>query len=137
MTEFNVTYKLYDSAGTGLIYTFPLVQTDNSPQDPQNYVEFESLRGTGSVIIPGSSKAWDLNLTFILTADDYEGLIAKMDALESTIVKNTAYVMKIDRTSGGSVKSYNVKRLVPFDFATGEFRTDYQEVTATFRVNSW
>ena len=137
MTTFNVTYKLFDSAGTGLIYTFPYVQSDNSPQDPQSYVEFESLRGTGSVIIPGSSRAWDLQIAFILTADDYEALIAKMDSLETTIVKNTAYVMKIDRTSGGSVKSYNVKRLVPFEFATGEFRTDFQEVKATLRVNSW
>ena len=137
MTQFDVTYKLYNSAGTGLIYTFPIVQSDNSPQDPQHYVEFESLRGTGSVIIPGSSSAWDLKISFIFVSDDYEELIAKMDTLESTIVKNTQYVLKIDRTSAGATKSYNVKRIVPFEFDSGEFRTDYQVVTATFRVNSW
>jgi hypothetical protein len=136
MTEFNVRYRLYASNGSTLIYTFPYVQEDNSPQDPKDYVEISGLRGTGSVIIPGSTQAWDLTLGFILTAADYEALIALMDALETTIVMHTAYVLKIDRTSGGSTKDYNVKRLQPIQFNTG-FRTDWQDVKITLRVNSW
>jgi hypothetical protein len=136
MTQFNVHYTLYASNGSTLVYTFPLVQSDNSPQDPKDFVEIAGLRGVGSIIIAGSTQPWDLVLRFILMADDYEALITKMDALETTIAPLTNYVLKIDRNVGGSVKSYNVKRLTPFQFAEG-FRTDYQEVTVTFRVNSW
>ena len=136
MTEFTVYYRLYDSTGVTVVYTFPLVQSDNSPQDPTDYVEISGLRGTGSIIIGGSTQAWDLKLRFILQGDDYEELIALMDALETTIVKNTKYVLKIDRTSGGSTKDYNVKRLIPFDFSE-DFRTDMQEVVCTLKVNSW
>lgn len=136
MTEFTVYYRLYDSTGVSVIYTFPYVQSDNSPQDPADYVEISGLRGTGSIIIPGSTQPWDLKLRFILVGDDYEDLIDQMDSLESTIVKNTKYVLKIGRTSGGSTKDYNVKRLVPFEFSEG-FRVDMQEVTCILRVNSW
>jgi len=135
MVEFPVKYKLYDSTGVSLIYTFPNVQSDNSPQDPKDYVEIEGLRGTGSIIIPGSTQAWDLILNFVLFEDDYEALIAAMDNLESTIVINTQYVLKIDRTLS-TTKNYNVRRLKPFNFIEG-FRTDYQEVICTLRANSW
>jgi len=137
MTEFPVQYKLYQSNGTTPVYTFTYVQTDNSPQDPMDYVELSSLRGIGSVIIGGSTQAWDLRLGFILLAADYAALISAMDSLETTIVKNTPYVLKIHRTAGGgTTKSYNVKRLLPFEFVP-DFRTDYQAVVATFRVNTW
>jgi len=135
MVEFPVKYKLYDSTGVSLIYTFPNVQSDNSPQDPKDYVEIEGLRGTGSIIIPGSTQAWDLILNFVLFEDDYEALIAAMDNLKSTIVINTQYVLKIDRTLS-TTKNYNVRRLKPFNFIEG-FRTDYQEVICTLRANSW
>ena len=136
MVAFNVKYRLYASDGTTLVYTFPLVQSDNSPQDPQSFVEIDGLRGQGSIIIPGSTEAWDLNIDFILRGADYSELIALMDALETTIVKNTKYVLKIDRTAS-TTKNYNVKRLVSFSFADGEFRTDFQLVRATFRTNTW
>ena len=129
-------YKLYDSTGTGLIYTFPNVQRDNSPQDPFEYVEINSLRGQGSIIIPGSDdEPWDLELGFVLCGTDYQDLIAKIDALETTIVKNTAYVLKIDRTPS-TTKNYNVKRVEPFIFDTSR-RTSIQRVTCILRINSW
>ena len=61
----------------------------------------------GSIIIPGSTEAWNLNLNFILQSDDYEELISSMDSLESTIVMHTNYVLKIDRTSS-STKDYKI-----------------------------
>jgi len=136
MTEFPVTYKLYAENGTSLVYTFTYVQEDNSPQDPVDYVEIEGLRGTGSIVIQGSTKAWNLVLRFFLKGNDYEDLIAKMDALETTIVKFTRYVLKISRTSS-TTKDYHVMRLEPFQFLGGDFRTDYQEVICTLRVNTW
>ncbi len=137
MAEFNVKYRLYDSTGLSLVYTIPLVQTDNGPQDPKDFVEIEGLRGVGSIIITGSTQAWDLELTFILQGTDYQDLIAQMDALETTIVPQTKYLLKIDRTAS-TTKNYNVMRLKPFEFLEGDdFRNTYQEVKVIFRVNSW
>jgi|WetSurSiteA1Bulk_404760.scaffolds.fasta_scaffold01837_8 hypothetical protein len=135
MAEFPVKYRLYDSTGTSLIYTFTYVQGDNSPQDPKDYVEISGLRGVGSVIIGGSLQPWDLQLRFLLQGADYEELITKIDALETTILFNTPYVLKIDRTQS-TTKNYNVKRLTPFVFAE-DFRVDFQEVIVNFRVNAW
>lgn len=129
------SYILYNSSGTGQIYTFPNVQSDNSPQDPFDYVEIDGLRGQGSIIIPGSEMSWDLELRFILCGTDYQDLISKIDTLESTIIKNTPYILKIDRTES-TTKDYKVKRLQSFNFDTS-FRTSIQRVTAIFRVNSW
>ena len=137
MTEFSVKYILYASNGTTPVYTFPYVQSDNSPQDPKSFVEITGLRGVGSIVIPGSTQPWDLTLSFILTANDYEGLIALMDALQTTIAQQTKYVLKIDRTSGGTTQSYNVMRLSPFQFLDIDFRNNTEEVTINLRVNSW
>jgi len=136
MVEFLVKYRLYNSAGTGLIYTFPLVQEDSSPQDSKDYVEIQGLRGQGSIVIPGSTTAWNLTLRFLLQGEDYAAVIALVDALESTILLHAPYVLKIDRTSS-TTKNYNVMRLEPFSFSSDDFRTEIIEATATLRVNSW
>ena len=135
MTQFPVKYKLYDSTGVSLLYTFQYVQSDNSPQDPKDYVEISSLRGVGSIIIPGSTQAWDLNLRFFIKGVDYSDVIAQMDALQTTIAPLTAYTLKIDRTAS-TTQSFKVMRLAPFEWEDN-FRNDFLEVTAVFRVNSW
>jgi len=137
MAQFDVHYKLYASDGTTPVYTFPLVQSDNSPSDPKSYVEITALRGTGSIIIPGSTQPWDLTIEFMLEADDYEALIAAMDSVVSTIALQTKYVLKIDRTSS-TTKDYNVMRLQPITFIDdNNFRNTLQRVSITLRVNCW
>jgi hypothetical protein len=136
MTEFPVKYRLYDSTGTSLIYTFTYVQSDNSPQDPKDFVEIDGLRGVGSIIIPGSTEAWDLELRFIIKGTDYSDLMSQMDSLETTIVMQTKYILKIDRTSS-TTKNYNVMRLSPIQFIDLDFRTRFQECLIKFRVNCW
>jgi hypothetical protein len=93
------------------------------------------MRGQGSLIIPGSTAAWDLELSFYLCAANYEALIAKMDTLESTIVMNTPYVLKIGRTPS-TTKNYNVKRVLPIQWDTSK-RIRSQRGIITFRVASW
>lgn len=129
------SYILYNSSGTGQIYTFPKVQVDNSPQDPTDYVEIDGLRGQGSIIIPGSNEAWDLILDFVLCGTDYQDIRAQMDALEATIVKNTKYILKIDLTPS-TTKDYKVKRLETFIFEPG-LRRKVQRVRCILRVDSW
>ena len=135
--SFVPSYVLSNESETAIIYTIPIVYRDNSPQDPFNYVEHISLRGQGSIIVPGSDKAsWDLTLNFILQGNDYEDLISKMDTMESTIAKNTRYVLKIGRTSS-TTKDYNVKRLTSISWDETSRRIKFIRGKITLRVNSW
>lgn len=128
-------YNLYQVNGTSLVYAFDYVLSDNSPQDPIKYVEFENLRATGSLITGGGKSAWDLSLRFFLKKTDYATLIVAMDSMESTIVMNTPYVLKIDRTIS-TTKTYNVKRVLPVQWDDTQ-RVKFQKGIITFRANAW
>lgn len=129
-------YIVWNETETAQIYTITFVQSDNSPQDPGKFVELNSFRGQGAIIIDGGDTApWNLILDFVLQGTDYEDLIAKMDAVENTILKNEKYVLKIDRTAS-TTKDYKVKRIDPIVWANDR-RTTIQHGTITFLVNSW
>jgi len=128
-------YRLYENDGSTLVYTFTVQPPDNSPQDPMRFTEISGSRGVGSIIVPGSDASWNLNLRFILQGADYADLIAQMDTLQSTIVKNTEYILKIDRTIS-TTENYNVKRLIPIDWADSR-RVKIQKGTIIFLVKSW
>lgn len=132
------TYVIWNQTETAEIFTIPFVQSDNSPQDPAKFVIKDSGRGQGHIIIPGGTKAsWDLIIGFVLQGTDYDNLIAQMDAIETTIVKNTKYVIKIGRTVS-TTKDYKIKRTNPIDWRddTNRRRT-IQHGIITFDVNSW
>ena len=135
MSQWSPSYNLYASDGITLIYTFNFVTEDNSPQDPIRFTEVMGSRGQGSIIVPGSVLAWDLILGFFLTGTNYQDLIAKMDSIQSTVVFNAPYILKIDRTPSTSV-SYNVKRIVPIKWDASQ-RFYSQRGSINFRVNSW
>lgn len=132
------TFKLYDSTGAVLQYTFDYVTEINDFQDPQNFVEHTSLRGQGSIISAGSTQPWDLTLTFLLKDTNYENLAAKMNALLTTIAKNTKYVLKIGLTNS-TTKDYKVKRLSSFEFPLDrrQKRVTWQTAILRLRVDSW
>jgi len=129
-------FKLYDSTGLNLLYTFPVVQATNAPQSVKKIIEVRGQRGTGCLIIDGGDDCWDLFIEGILVADDdYEDLTASIDALESAVELNTAYVLKIDKTVS-TYYEYRVKRIEPIDYPDS-LRNESQDYTVTFRVNSW
>jgi hypothetical protein len=128
-------YTLYAANGTTPVYAFDYILSDNSPIDTLRFTEITGFRGQGSIVIGGSIQPWDLELTFFLCKTNYETLIAAMDSVESTIVMNTPYVLKIDRTIS-TTKDYNVKRLTPIQWEDTK-RVKYQKGTIIFRVNSW
>lgn len=128
-------YRLYANDGLTLVYTFNFITAENSPQDPFQYTEIIGFRGQGSVIVPGSTTAWDLELEFYLCGTNYQDTISKMDSMETTIVKNTEYILKIDRTPSTS-KDYNVKRIIPIRWEQG-LRNRSQKGSIIFRVGAW
>lgn len=132
-------FNLYANDGVSLLYTFIAVQETNAPQSPMRYIEIEGQRGTGSLILEGGTKSWDLYIKGILyitnNTQGYSDLIGLVDALESTVALNTEYYLKIDKT-GSTTYSYKVKRLEPIEY-TPNLRTDYIEYNVKLRVNSW
>lgn len=134
-------FRLYQSDGSTLVYEFESV-LNWSPdpfQDPETFTEHTSLRGQGSIISEGSNAPWDFSLEFYLEADGYEALIALIQAVPTTVLFNTKYILKIELTSGGSTKDLKVKRLSPFTFPIEGDRkvTQSQRGNITFRVDSW
>jgi hypothetical protein len=128
-------YKLYASDGTTSVYPFQYILSDNSPINTLRFTEITGFRGQGSIIVPGSTQPWDLQLTFFLCNTNYDTLIAAMDSIESTIALGTPYILKIDRTIS-TTKDYNVKRLTPIQWEDTN-RVRYQKGVIIFRVNSW
>lgn len=128
------SYKLYQNDGLTLVYTFDAITQDNSPKDPKKGYDVEGIRGEGLIHVGGAKASWDLILRFHLSASDYEALIAKMDTLKDTILEDTKYVLKIDRTSS-TTQNYNViLRSIEWDAGR---RTKYQKGTIIFSVNAW
>jgi len=134
-------FRLYDSTGISLIYTFEnVLDWGDSPfEDPRSHVAHTSLRGQGEIISDGSDAPWDLILQFVLIEDDYEALVAIQNALPSTIAKNTNYILKIDLTDS-TTKDLKVKRLTPIRFPSGTRKkkvTTFADGFITLRVSSW
>jgi len=129
-------FQLYDSAGTTLLYTFPVVQESNHPFTSSKAVEIESQRGKGSILIDGGQESWDLTFRGVLSADNYEELVPKMDELDSTVALNTPYILKIGKTATTNYE-YKIKRVLSIIWGVTNFRNNFIEYTITLRVNCW
>lgn len=134
-------FRLYESDGSTPVYEFDsVVDWGDSPfEDPSSFVEHTSFRGQGSIISDGATSPWDLVLNFLLIEDDYEALVAIMNALPSTIAKNTKYILKIDLTDS-TTKDLKVKRLTPIRFPSGTRRKKvitFADGFITLRVGTW
>jgi len=132
----NVYFKLYDSTGLVLKYTFPIVFQANYPHSEKNLIEHESVRGKGSIIVDGGDSSWDLVLRGVLQGADYAALITAIEAMESAVVLNTPYVLKITKSISIDYE-YKVKRITAIEYQEDNLRTNYMEYQITFRVYSW
>ncbi len=128
-------FRLYDSGGATLLYTFSAVDMTNAPQSVRDTVEIKNLRSQGSIIIDGGQDSWDLTMRFTIIGDDYEDITAQIVDLEDTVLINTPYVLRIDKT-GGSFFEYRVKRLQPFSYPEN-LRISHQRINVVFKANSW
>jgi len=131
-------FKLYESNGITLRYTFIAVQDSNYPYSNKKTIEHQGLRGIGSIIVGAGDEPWDLVVESDFLADDYEALDVLISALETAVQPNTAYILKIDRSPTTSY-SYRVKRIQPIEYPVDpeNLRTTYQKARVIFRVNSW
>ena len=133
-------FKLYNEANSALIFEFPLVQSSNHPQSPMRKIVIEGVRGTGALVIPAGTVSWDLEIKGILYIDGategYEELVVLMDAMESAIVANVNYTMRIYK-DGSNYYSYHVRRIEAIEWENDSLRTDKIDYTVTLKVNAW
>jgi hypothetical protein len=130
-----VTFKLYASNGSTLLYTFPVVFEANYPHTEKKVIEHESVRSKGSIIVDGGESSWDLVIKGVFLSTDYNAMITAIAAMESAVALNTAYYIKI--TDGVTTYSYKVKRIVPIEYETGSLKTTASEYQVILRVNCW
>ncbi len=129
-------FRLYNSAGDTLLYTFPVVQFSNAPHGADSKaVVITGVRGKGAIIIDGGATAWDIIIRGVLSADDYEALVVVMDAMNSAVVLQTAYKLRIDKTIS-TYYEYNVKRITRINYPEN-LRTSFQNYEITLKNNSW
>ena len=129
-------FRLYNSAGDTLLYTFPIVQFSNAPHGADSRsVVIEGVRGKGAIIIDGGATAWDIIIRGVLSADDYEALVVVMDALDTAIPLNTALKLRIDKTIS-TYYEYNIKRIVGINYPEN-LRTSFQNYEITLKANAW
>jgi hypothetical protein len=133
------SHKIYQTNGTTLVYNIGQVIRREPAMNlaVPDYIEHENLRGSGSIIIPGGSKAYDMTLYARLGASNYTNLMTALSTLESTIAINTRYILKIDLSST-TTQDLNVMRIQPIvvDNSRGKLHT-FLYYTLTLRINCW
>jgi len=134
----SVQFRLYQSDGVTLVYTFPVVFEANYPHSEKEMVEYRTIRGKGSLYADGGETAWDFTMRGVVFGEDYDAVISAIDSMESAVALNTPYVLKITKSVGGATNyEYNVKRVAPIEYEIASRRTDFCEYMCQLRVNSW
>jgi hypothetical protein len=103
---------LYAANNVTLIYTFSTIMapiegfpnTDN----PKN-VTYGNIRSAGELSVSGGTASDEIVIRGRLKYSNYDNLISAFNTLQSTIVANTPYILKVDLTPS-TTQSYNVKR---------------------------
>jgi hypothetical protein len=130
--------KLYASDGTTLVYTFnPLIDIIGWLKDNPFSVQLQNTRSGKAIIIPGGNKPYDLTIVTRLYVANYTDLTTAIFALQTAIVANTHYILKIDK-SISTTNDLHVMRLteIVLDDKNGK-RVRWTYPSITFSVNSW
>lgn len=128
-------FKLYDSTGIGLLYTFPAVNYTNAPRSVEDKIKITNFRSQGAIIVKGGETSWNLEMRFTILGDDYEAITTKIITLENIVQFNVPYILRINKTET-SYFEYKVKRIEPFQYENN-LRNWKQIVFAQLEVNSW
>ena len=130
-------FKLYQSDGVTLAYTFPNVHSTNMPYtSAKKSIVISNIRGKGCIIYDGGTDNWEIVLEGVITGDDYEDLTDNIDAMESAVSLQTAFVLKLDKDAS-TAYSYNVKRIHPIEYLSDGYRTNYQKYRVRLIANAW
>jgi hypothetical protein len=134
-----VKFQLYEVNGTTLIYTFPVVFSSNLYHGiEKEFIEYKNLRGKGEIVADGGELATDRFIRGVISGTDYDDLQTNLDEIETAIVLNTPYVLKITQKDGVTTQySFKVKRLTPIITPDDSLRNDNVEYIINMKVNAF
>ena len=116
-------------------FTFPVVFSANYPHSEKKVIEHENVRGKGSIVIDGGEKVWTIDLRGVLSGDDYDDLMEKVDEMEESVLINVPYTLVI--SNGTTEYVYNVKRITSIIYQDDNLRTNFMEYQIALRVGAW
>ncbi len=130
------TFKIYAENGVDLIYQFEHVISTNWPLDNPSSISYTNTRSTGAINIPEGDKPYDIFFDGILLADNYTDLTTLIFALRDTVVANTRYVLKLDK-SNSTVDTIKVMRKVKITIDPNSRKINNQRYTITLQALAW
>lgn len=135
----SIRFRILESNGIDLKYTFPLVQNCNYPQTQKKVTEISGFRGEGSIVISGSESSWDMVIEGKINQNNYDDIIMAQDAMEIGLPFASPLYIKIDKNlAQTSQYSFKIKRILPIvwggSLKNGKGFLDY---TVTLRATSW
>ena len=139
MTDYVPTHKIYDSTNTSLIYNIEDVVAREPALSIEvpNFVEHANLRSGGSITVPGGNEPYNMVIRARLGAANYTALMTALQSLQSTILINTHYYLRIGLSVSTS-DNIKIQRLSPISVVPnlGNLRT-YLYYDLTLRCLSW
>ena len=129
------TFKIYDEANAVEIYQIENVLFTNWPVEQPSFVEITNLRSAGAITLSGGDKPYDIEIRAVLLASNYNDLTTKIFALKNTIVTNTNYVLRADKTET-TYDTINIRRSEAIILESSK-RNNIQYYTLRLRGNSW
>lgn len=93
---------IYASDGITLVYTISdiLAPIEGWPNtdNPKN-VTYENIRSAGELSTAGGSSSYEIRIRGRLKEANYTALITAWNSLQSAVVANTAYYLKIEKSA--------------------------------------
>lgn len=135
----NPTIKIYNSDGITLVYTISdiLVPIDGWPNtNNPSSIALSNNKSQGEIIIPKGNLAYDVTVRGKLSTGSYATLITAFSTLQSTIVANTNYYIKIDK-SESTTDDLKGKRLQPIRVINTNNWVSWLYYEIVFRINTW
>jgi hypothetical protein len=131
---------IYQSNGTTPVYTISdiLAPIDGWPNtdNPKN-VTYSNIRSAGELSVSGGSSSFEIGIRGRLKFGSYEDLISAWNTLQSTIVANTSYVLKIKITSTPTYSTFNVKRKGKIEIEKTDNFNSFIYFLINFTANAW
>lgn len=130
---------VYNSDGVTLIYTIldilaPIEGWPNA-ENPKN-VTYENIRSSGELSTSGGNGSFEIKIRGRLKEANYTDLIASWGILQSAVVANTAYILKLE-TSVSTTVSFNVKRKGKIEIEKTDNFNSFIYYVLTLTANAW
>lgn len=137
--SWNPSAKIYASNGITLIYTISdiLMPIDGWPNtNNPSSITLSNVKAQGEILIPTANQAYNIGIRGRLTSGSYSSLITAFQSIQSTILANTNYYLKIDK-SESTTDDIKVQRIGNIQPLQTNNWVSWVHYLITFRALTW